>query len=45
MVDPVADDELTMDGKPYSVLIYANGPEYKEPRKNLTGEDLRKSKT
>ena len=42
LVQPVDPTEDTTDGKPYSVLIYSNGPGYSEPRKDLTNEDLRK---
>ena len=28
------------DGKPYTVLMYGNGPGYSEQRENLTGVDI-----
>ncbi|XP_052791686.1 alkaline phosphatase-like [Mya arenaria] len=40
LVSPVDPTEDTTDGKPYSVLYYANGPSYKEPRVNLSKEDM-----
>lgn len=39
LVEPVDPEEATTDDKPYSVLIYGNGPGFSEPRKNLTNED------
>lgn len=40
LADPTEGVEPSLDDKPYSTLIYANGPGYVEPRANLTGVDL-----
>ncbi|XP_053391981.1 alkaline phosphatase, tissue-nonspecific isozyme-like [Mercenaria mercenaria] len=40
LVEPVDPTEETLDDKPYSVLLYGNGPAYSEPRENLTGVDM-----
>jgi hypothetical protein len=41
-VEPVDPYEKTLDGKPYSVLFYGNGPAYTEPRQNLSDVDMGK---
>jgi hypothetical protein len=43
-VEPIDPTEKTVDGKPYSVLYYGNGPAYSEPRKLLNEEEMRKCK-
>ncbi|XP_060561805.1 alkaline phosphatase, tissue-nonspecific isozyme-like, partial [Ruditapes philippinarum] len=40
LVEPVDPYEKTLDGKPYSVLFYGNGPAYTEPRQNLSEVDM-----
>ena len=42
LTDPIWDVEPTHDGKPYTTLIYSNGPGWVEPRANLTDVDTRK---
>jgi len=39
-VQPIDPTELTEDQKPYSVLMYANGPGYESPRRNFTMEEM-----
>ncbi|KAL4220999.1 hypothetical protein ACF0H5_019262 [Mactra antiquata] len=40
LVEPVDPTEDTTDKKPYSVLYYGNGPNYQEPRQNLSEVDM-----
>ncbi|XP_060607812.1 alkaline phosphatase-like [Ruditapes philippinarum] len=40
LVEPIDPTEKTVDGKPYSVLYYGNGPAYSEPRKLLNEEEM-----
>ena len=41
LTDPIWDVEPSKDGKPYTTLIYSNGPGWVEPRANLTDVDTR----
>lgn len=40
LADPTEGVEPALDDKPYTTLMYSNGPGYVEPRANLTSVDL-----